>query len=329
MERVRLLKRSVARQRKSAGPARARWPLGALPIAVLTLASCAAGFQSAPTESPERKDTTSAPATASAPATREVPKMSAAQVVARVKAKDWSLVDQAVAIPPQAAPDVAGLMTSPDNEVRELATHALNAAGGPQAVEALFKALNDPNDIVRANAARFLHQHATPADAPLLIRNLRTHEDEFVREQAALILGKFNDPAAAKPLNEQHAIETFADARHAMSLALVRLGDAKQAEALVARLKQDDPRGRVDALEDLLYVRDRKFVPDVLALLADKREGKNVGPSHGPYYIRVCDVVINVMDQVLNKPFPFQVQRVKRYSTEELAQANKVLAAVK
>jgi len=70
-------------------------------------------------------------------------------------------------------------------------------------------------------------------------------------------------------------------------------------------------------------------VPYFVPLLNDKRDGKNVGPSHGPYWIRVCDVVIYVMDDVLAKPFNFPVDRIKKYEPAEINAAAEVMRKVK
>jgi hypothetical protein len=99
------------------------------------------------------------------------------------------------------------------------------------------------------------------------------------------------------------------------------LGDAEQRQAYLARLAQNDPAVRVAALEDLPYVNDRTLAPYVVPMLDDLRDAKNVGPSHGPFWIRVCDVAVSSLDVLLDQPFPFKVEFAKRYTPAELDQA--------
>jgi len=157
------------------------------------------------------------------------------------------------------------------------------------------------------------------------LAQLRAHSDEYVREQLALLLGKLGEPAVIKPLQERFLTEDWPLTKHALTLALARLGDPDHRRAQVGRLNQPDPKGRVAALEDLLYIQDKTLAKEVKPLFDDVREGKNVGPSHGPYWIRVCDVAVNVLDRLLEHPFPFEIRGVKRYSGDELAQAKQVI----
>jgi HEAT repeat protein len=303
----------------------------AVAAALLAVAACREGD---PAASPRVAGTQAEtqPATgASRPAAKqdEGAPMTGPQLAERVSRRDWNIIERNESVPPAAVPDIAPLLKSDNVEVRELATHVLNAAGGPAAREALFEALQDRNEVVRGNAARFLHNHCTAEQTPQLIGQLRKHSDEYVREQVALLLGKLGDKAAVKPLQEQYAAESFPEAKHAMSLALVRLADVDHTRMYLARLEQDDPKQRVAAVEDFLYIRDRKLVPYFVPLLNDKRDGKNVGPSHGPYWVRVCDVVIFVMDDVLARPFNFPVDRVKKYEPGELNAAAEIMRKVK
>ena len=251
--------------------------------------------------------------------------MQTEELLQRIRRKDWNVLEPPIRVPTNAAPAVAPLLADSDNEIRELAVAVIDKMADPDAKQALFKALADKNEVVRGSAARFLHQHCTAKDADALVAHLRAHPDEYVREQIALLLGKLGEPAVKRPLEERFLIEEWPHAKQAMTLALTRLGDPDHRKAYIVRLNQQDPKARVAAVEDLLYIQDKTFAKEVKPLLDDEREGKNVGPSHGPYWIRVCDVAINVLDQVLGHPFPFEVKRVKRYSAQELSQAKRII----
>jgi hypothetical protein len=74
-------------------------------------------------------------------------------------------------------------------------------------------------------------------------------------------------------------------------------------------------------------VNDRSLLAEALPLLDDVRPGLNIGPAHTPVFIRVCDVVVLVMNEML-KPFSFPVQR-RRYSAGELDEAKAILAKLR
>jgi hypothetical protein len=245
--------------------------------------------------------------------------MNTQSITQRIEAKDWDLLERPPS--PQQASEVVAMLGHGDPEVRELAVSLLARMDGPAAKTGLLRALDDENQMVRAVAARGLHQHCSRADVPVLVDLLHKHDDDYVREQVALLLGKLGEQAAVQPLRKQFAGEGYPDAKHAMSLALARLGDAEQRQAYLARLAQNDPAVRVAALEDLPYVNDRTLAPYVVPMLDDPRDAKNVGPSHGPFWIRVCDVAVNSLDVLLDQPFPFKVEFAKRYTQAELDQA--------
>jgi HEAT repeats len=254
-------------------------------------------------------------------------KMTPSQIVERVKQKDWGVLEQPGIVGADAGPALLPLLGDSDPQVRALAVACLNAAGGAAARQGLIKALHDRIETVRAAAARYLHEHYAKEDIPVIQRELTASPDEYVREQLALLLGKTGDDSNIKLLLARIPVEKDEHARHAASLALARLGEATHRHHLIERLKQDDPKERVNALKDLPYVNDRSLLAHVIPLLDDTRPGLNVGPAHGRYFLRVCDVAVNVANEMLDKPFPW-VEPVKRYSPEQLSEAKAALAAV-
>lgn len=248
-------------------------------------------------------------------------------IAARVTSKDWAVLERPLS--EQSADEVVPLVRHADAEVRELAVNALDKIGGAAAKEALFQALSDRSDLVRAFAARALHNHVGAGDLQAVIGQMRKHSDDYVREQMALLLGKMGDKTAVVPLQEQMKAETYPTAQHAQSLALAKLGDAVQRQAYLASLKQSDPVARAAAVEDLLYLRDRALALEARPLLNDKADARNAAPSHGHLMVRVCDITIDVLDKVLDHPFPFPIEYAKRYSESEISAADGVLRKLK
>jgi HEAT repeat protein len=251
--------------------------------------------------------------------------MATNELIQRIRRKDWNVMEPPNRIPPNAGPAIVPLLTDKDQGVRELAVAALDRTSGPETKQGLFEALGDRDEVVRGAAARNLHHHCGAGDVVALIAQVHTHKDEYVREELALLLGKLGQKSATKPLQERFAAEQWPHTQRAISLALVRLGDPSHRQAYIARLGQPDPKERVAALDDLLYLEDKTLLKDVKPLLDDGRDGKNVGPSHGAYWIRVCDVAVNVVDALLGHPFKFQVRGNKRYSTQEIDDAKRVI----
>jgi HEAT repeat protein len=250
--------------------------------------------------------------------------MSTQQIITHILEKDWDMVDVPGAIPPDAAPEIVKLLDNSDPEVRELAIYSLNAAGGEAAKDGFLKALNDESEMVRSAACKSLVYNYDPKYLQAYINHLKS-DDEFVREHVALVIGKIGGPKAVQAIKERLAVEKDADAKHAMSIALARMKDEQGTKDYVSRLTANDPGERVKALEDYLYIRDRSLLPDVAKLLSDTRDAKNMAPAGHEYFIRVCDVAVNTLDLVLGHPFPFQVDSIKRYSAEELYQAQQIV----
>jgi len=254
--------------------------------------------------------------------------MSPAEVVDYVKQKNWGAVTKPGTVGPESGPALLQLLNDKDSQVRQLAVVCLNAAGGPAAREGLLKELRDPTETVRAAAARFLRARYSAADLPAITNVMNTSADEYVREQLGLLLGESGDATKIPVLAARMRTEKDEHARHADSLAMARLGDADSRSQLIQRLTHEQPAERIAGLRDLPYVNDVGLLKQVVPLLDDTRPGLNVGPSHGPYFIRVCDVAVNIANQMLGGRFSW-AEPVKRYSPLELSEAKSVLSAIR
>jgi HEAT repeat protein len=257
---------------------------------------------------------------------RKASSMSASRVVERIREKDWSLVRVPGELGPESGPALLVLLREQDPEVRELAVYALHECGGAAAAKGLVTALRDPEESVRGPAASFLPGHADRHYLPELLDLLERSGDEHVRGQIARTLGVIgSSEAVIGALRRQQDSERDEAARHSIFLALARLEDPESQVAFSKLLRGPEVRLIVGALADYGYVRDRRFLPDILSLLDDPRNAKNVAPSSGVFYIRLCDVAVNTLDDVLGHPFPFTVSPIKKYTTEELDQARAIL----
>ena len=295
-------------------------------IAIFTLPACiSAGVQSAPPASQSQSPVVKHQKVKH----QKVKPMTPQQIVEHILQKDWDMVEAPGAIPPEAGPEIIKLLDNEDPQVRELAIYSLNAASGQAAKEGMLKGLDDDNDMVRSAACKSLLYNYDGKYLQEYMGYLKSNEDEFVREHVALVIGKIGSPKAVEAVKEQMRVEKDADAQHAMAIALARMKDSAGTQEFVGRLQASEPMTRVTALEDYLYIRDRELLPEITKLLSDMRDAKNMAPSGHKYFIRVCDVAVNTLDLVLGHPFSFQVDPMKRYTDDELYEAQRVVAAVK
>jgi HEAT repeat protein len=243
----------------------------------------------------------------------------------RVSRKDWSVVQQATGFSSEQQHALLPLLSHEEPEVRELVLNCLNAVGGSLARDGLTRALQDKDEIIRARACQFLHHHLATELLPTLSAELKDNLDEYVREHAALMIGKIGNPKAIPNLHEFLREERIDYTRQALTLALARLGDPRGQAEFLRKLEDPFPSRVAGALEDFVYVNDPRLVKHIFPLLADPRNAVNVGMSHSPMHVRVCDVAVSVLDRVLNHPFSFPGDPVRRFSDAEISEAQRLL----
>jgi len=192
-----------------------------------------------------------------------------------------------------------------DSHVRRYAAWALGELESERAVVPLIEALDDGDPDVRLVAAWALGEIKDDVAVYTLIELLED-DDRFVREMAALSLGEIEHPNAVQPLNEAlrrderlrepviwalGEIDTR-DANRARNAAFAgwgrgsrgndevwtgRLGSnearpiAGDLDALIAALRDDDPRMRRSAAEWLGIRGDERAVDPLLDTLRDPR----------------------------------------------------------
>ena len=131
------------------------------------------------------------------------------QLIDRVMAADYTVIDGVKKTGPAAAPALDSLSSNADPEVRELALVCLNEIGGVLAIDSFTRALLDPEPMVRAAAMRGLHRHisdlgaaARPHLSMRLYNAYDKSDDPVLRQNVALILGKM--PTQQSPELERH-----------------------------------------------------------------------------------------------------------------------------
>jgi len=203
---------------------------------------------------------------------------------------------------------------------RALTLECLAEIKGDEAIKALVKGLEDSDVHVRNKAVRLLHRVHGPMAIPGLRKLVVQSPDEWVRGNAALILGKLDDSGAVMAIKKQLSAEANSDTAQQMTLAIARLEDGKEREKVLERLLSDNPRERYNAIADLEYLSNPALVSHLIPLFSDTREVVNVGTEPFPVWHRVCDRAVDAVKTLTGTPLPFSTGG-RTYSPEEIQEA--------
>lgn len=136
--------------------------------------------------------------------------------------------------------DLVAVLTDPSaGENRATACWLIGRMGDARAFDHLAHALRDPEPHLRTEAARSLGALGSPRAIPALLAALQTDADPDTRMGAAHSLGVLGDHRAVDPL-----LEKLAD-------------------------RNEDPRVRGVVAEALIWTRERRAVPPLIAALDD------------------------------------------------------------
>ncbi len=247
------------------------------------------------------------------------PNVSTQQLEAKLAAKDAEAVDLARQLGAAADAALQPYLAAADAEVRELALDCTDAAGGAQRDKRLLTALTDADINVRSLALRHLRRQVDPASLPALLEQLRANEDAYVRGELALIIGMLGAKSASDSVARQATREPDAAARANQVLACARLGDPKARDQIRAELGDADPQLRFAAVKKYEYIADAAILADLSGLLSDQAEVINVVPAHlGRLYMRVCDVVVQVVTIVAKPKLSFDGLERRQFTPAEI-----------
>ncbi|MBW1980689.1 MAG: HEAT repeat domain-containing protein [Deltaproteobacteria bacterium] len=165
-------------------------------------------------------------------------------------------------------------LDDPDPLVRSQAAKALGEIGDPRAVEPLLAALNDQEPLIRRQAAEALGKIGDDrAVAPLLAVLQRKDEAAHVRASAAETLGLLRNPIAVEPLLTALRDQDW-NIRSRAAQALGNIGDTRAVEPLMAALADREAVVRQHLSEALGKIGDPRSRSALEAMLED--EDRNV-----------------------------------------------------
>jgi len=251
------------------------------------------------------------------------------ELAKKVLAKDWDALDMAETAGNVAVPLLADLSENSDPEVRLIAFHCLSLTDDEEILGIMANALSDEEKEIRTLAIQYLNSKHNRSIIESLIYNL-DNDDEIVRGGVAILLGnvaKIGEAKAMDPLYKRSEIETNKEVERDMALALAKLGDSKMKDRFASQLDVPDSETRYRGIEDLRYINDKALAKRLLPALDDLGEaylltGKG---APEPKWGRVCDAAINLIGELYDTPFSFEVSRYKIYSAEEIQEAKEFL----
>lgn len=246
----------------------------------------------------------------------------------KIRAHDWDALDIVdLAADKSAALPVLGKLTQDaDAETREIAYNCVALVPGEQALELMAGALRDENGDIRAFALQTLQ---VTDNAPILgeLESNLGNEDAVVRGNVALLIGRVDENAASEALRKRLAVEQDEQVQRDIKLALARLGDSEMKDLFASQFDVDDSEVHLKAISDLRYIGDPKLAVRALPALDDTGQAHLITDKNQPVpeYARVCDAVVNLVAELYNDPFSFEVDGFKIYSQQEIAQVREFL----
>jgi len=250
----------------------------------------------------------------------------------KIAAKDQRAPQMARQLGPAAEPVIERAFANPDWEVRDVAVDCAYAVGGPNRNPLFIRALHDADINVRYTACRHLEETADVEVLPQLLDEVKTNDDEKVRGQVALIIGRLDDESAVPPLQErlkpEPEPEPDDEVRDNIVLALARLGDEDARAQIRADLQSGEVQTRLETIRKYEYINDPDALADLHPLVNDHANAVNIHPSNAPPgFLRICDIVVQVTTTTGKPKLSFDGTEQRRFLPEERNEVAKWLAA--
>lgn len=249
-----------------------------------------------------------------------------------VLAKNWDALNivDTMARPGEAVSLLSKLCQNEDPDIRELALNCVTMITDPNTAKILAEALADEDEDNRHYALGSLEGSDAARVAGDLVANL-DNEDVEVRAGVALLLGYAEEAEPAESVRNRLEIEQSELVRRDLKLALAKLGDAEMKELFAAQMDVPDSETRRKGFEDLRYIGDRGLAPRILPALDDLGRAHLISRKSEPQarFARVCDAAVNLIGELCEQPFSFEISDSKVYSDEEIAEAKSYLQSLK
>ncbi|MEZ4298381.1 MAG: HEAT repeat domain-containing protein [Polyangiaceae bacterium] len=251
-------------------------------------------------------------------------------IVTRIKNKDYAVQNEAKKAGGAAVPDLAKLLSDPDEEVRQLAVYCLAATGDPAAAGPLGGALFDSDDQVAMGAARSLHPIADKVQVPTFLKAYDASGEPLVKKEIGMLLGRVGQPADMPEIKKRWEAEQEPAARLGILAGTARLGDEDAQDAFKEGLTGTTGPARLPWLEIAGYIGQPWLLRSLAEVLSDTTDVLRVAVDARPDLIqalRACDMALWLIVEIGGAKLSFPVTRAQNFKPAELAEADRWVKA--
>ncbi|MFO0556068.1 MAG: HEAT repeat domain-containing protein [Polyangiaceae bacterium] len=224
------------------------------------------------------------------------------------------------------------LLRTPSWEVRELAVQCLLRVEHPNAAHALVLALDDPHFQVRGAALSGLERRAQPVMQAALFAAYDRAEDPWTRSGIARALGRVGAALDVRALRERCDREPDPVAREGCVVALARAGEPAAREQFARQLHAARGEDLLHLFEQCAYLHAPWLLPALAPLLEDETPvsfyGGHDPEGRPPGALRVCDLAVNLAQEISGAAFSFSVAPRKNYARSERAEVARFVDAM-
>lgn len=236
---------------------------------------------------------------------------------------DWTAVEIAGRIGPDATMTLRPYLSHEDELIRLLAVDSIIAAGGPETPSLLIKALDDANEQVRINAVNGLHKHLPNKQEAGLLKVWDKTHDTYVKQQIPMVIGRLANrnmiPQLSSRLKNQQANDDQ-EVRDGLIAGLSKLGDPP-AQSQFGKLLAEARGERIKELIDLVqYLDEPWIIPHLRPVLIRKEMAVNLSSHRTTVIRRGCDLAVDEVIRLSGEKFSFESSPIAQYSEAQIAE---------
>lgn len=257
-------------------------------------------------------------------------RMEPRQIEEMILKKDWQVTEYVGKMDRSFIPMLLKLSKNPDWEVRQLSLICLAHFKTRESAQALADALLDEDVNVRGYAAGLLQEAYDPLILPQLLTALKKSEDDHVRAQIVLVIGRIENEEAKEELKKILAHEKDRITRANIIQALARMQDEDSRQKILSELKSSTPKIRFEAIQKVEYIGDKQMALYLEPLLDDKTPAATLTASATQAVtVRICEAAVKAIAVIYNQPFSFRIENLRPCTDQEIQETKQYLQKVK
>lgn len=257
-------------------------------------------------------------------------RMESRQIEEMILKKDWQVTEYVGKMDQSFIPMLLKLTKNPDWEVRQLSLICLAHFKTRESAQALAVALLDEDVNVRGYAAGLLQEADDPIILPQLLRALKKSEDEHVRAQIVLVIGRIGNEETKEELKKILPLEKDKTTRANIIQALARLQDEDSRQKILKELQSATAQIRFAAIQKIEYIGDKEMALHLEPLLDDKTPATTLTASATrAVTLRINEVAVKAIAVIYNQPFPFRMENLRPCTDQEIQEAKQYLQKIK